>query len=55
MELFYKNPRFLGMKFPDVPKPETLERRYLGKLSKKGLSFMKSLLKMDPNDRLTTT
>jgi cyclin-dependent kinase-like len=41
------------MKFPDIPKPETLERRYLGKLSKKGLSFMKSLLKMEPNERLT--
>lgn len=55
MELFYKNPRFLGMKFPDVPKPETLERRYLGKLTKKGLMFMKALLRMDPNERLTTT
>jgi len=29
------------MKFPEVNKPETLEKRYLGKLSKKGLTFMK--------------
>lgn len=52
-ELFLKNPRFLGMKFPDLPKPETLERRYLGKLSKKALNFMKSLLRMDPKDRIS--
>jgi cyclin-dependent kinase-like len=42
------------MRFPEIPKPETIERRYLGKLSKKGLSFMKSLLKMDPSERLIT-
>ena len=53
MEIFQKNPRFIGMKFPEVTKPETLERRYLGKLSKKALNFMKSLLKMDPRERLT--
>jgi hypothetical protein len=29
------------MKFPEVNKPETLEKRYLGKISKKGLTFMK--------------
>lgn len=29
-ELFLKNPRFLGMKFPEILKAETLERRYLG-------------------------
>ncbi len=42
------------MKFPDITKPELLERRYLGKLSKKALSFMKSILKMDPKERLTS-
>jgi cyclin-dependent kinase-like len=36
------------MKFPEILKPETLEKKYLGKLSKKALSFMKGLLKMDP-------
>ena len=40
------------MKFPEINKPETLERRYLGKLSKKALNFLKSLLKMDPKERL---
>lgn len=53
-ESFLKNPRFLGTKFPEITKPETIERRYLGKLSKKALSFMKGLLKMDPKERLTS-
>ncbi|EGR33623.1 protein kinase domain protein [Ichthyophthirius multifiliis] len=52
-ELFIKNPRFLGMKFPEINKPETLERRYLGKLSKKALNIMKGMLKMDPQERIT--
>ena len=33
---------------PEVNKPETLERVYLGKMDKKALLFMKALLKMDP-------
>lgn len=51
-ELFYNNQNFKGRKLPDVSKPETLERRYLGKLSKQGISFMKSLLNPDPKNRL---
>ena len=35
-------------------KPETLERRYLGKITKKALSFMKALLKLDPEERLNS-
>lgn len=42
------------MKFPEVPKPETIERRYLGKLPRKAIGFVKALLKMDPKERLTT-
>ena len=55
MEIFQKHPRFLGMKFPEITKPETLEKRYLGKSSKKALTFLKCLLKLDPKQRLTTT
>ncbi|EAS02307.2 cyclin-dependent kinase-like Serine/Threonine kinase family protein (macronuclear) [Tetrahymena thermophila SB210] len=51
-EMFIKNPRYVGLKFPEIPKPETIERRYLGKLSKKALTFMKGLLKMDPRERM---
>jgi len=55
MEMFQKNPRFIGMRFPEMNRPETLEKKYLGKLSKKALAFMKQCLKMDPADRLTAT
>lgn len=52
IELFYNNPHFKGVKLPEVPKPETLERRYMGKLSKQAISFMKALLNPDPKLRL---
>ena len=52
-ETFLKNPRFLGMKFPDIQNLETIDKRYLGKLSPKALNFLKQLLKMNPSDRLT--
>mmetsp|Transcript_17581 Transcript_17581/g.41440 ORF Transcript_17581/g.41440 Transcript_17581/m.41440 type:complete len:711 (-) Transcript_17581:347-2479(-) len=52
-EMFLRNPRFLGLKFPDMTRPETLEKRYCGKMTKKALSFMKGLLRMDPSQRLT--
>lgn len=48
MESFNKNPRFVGLKFPEVIKPDTLEKKYTGKLSRKALSLMIGLLKMDP-------
>jgi serine/threonine protein kinase len=53
MEVFYSNPRYGGNKLEPVPKPETLERRYYGKLSKTAMSFMKSLLKLDPRERIS--
>mmetsp|Transcript_48967 Transcript_48967/g.36045 ORF Transcript_48967/g.36045 Transcript_48967/m.36045 type:complete len:82 (-) Transcript_48967:1330-1575(-) len=53
-EEFSRNPRFIGYKFPEsVYKPETLEKRYVGKLSKKALNLMAGMLQMDPEDRLT--
>ena len=53
LESFRKNPRFNGLKFPDISKPETLEKRYMSSLSKKALNLMSGLLKMDPAERLT--
>jgi serine/threonine protein kinase len=41
------------LKFPDITKPETLEKRYMSSLSKKALSLMVGLLQMDPADRMT--
>ena len=51
-ELFYDNPNYKGRKLTDVSKPETLERRYLGKLTKQATSFLKALLNPDPKLRL---
>merc|ERR1719420_1213886 len=54
MELFLKNPRFVGLKFPDMSRPETLMKRYVGKLLKPAMNFMKSVLVMEPGLRLTS-
>jgi cyclin-dependent kinase-like len=51
--LFMSNPRFVGLKFPDMSRPDTLQKKYVGQLSRKALSFMKSVLQMEPNDRAT--
>ncbi|KAM3127600.1 hypothetical protein pb186bvf_020305 [Paramecium bursaria] len=52
-EAFLKNPRYVGMKFHEINRPETLEKKFSGKLSLKAISFLKGVLKMDPNKRLT--
>ena len=51
-EMFYNNPIFNGKNLLNVTKPETLEKRYMGKFSKKAISFMKGLLAVDPKKRL---
>ena len=53
MECFNKNPRFQGLKFPEIKKPETLGKKYMTSLSKKALSLMTGLLIMDPVKRMT--
>lgn len=37
MQLFLKNPRFVGLKFPDMSRPETLQKRFVGKVREKVL------------------
>ena len=51
---FLRNPRFVGLKFPDMSKPQTLEKRYAGRLSPTALTFIKSLLRMNENHRATS-
>ena len=50
--MFYRNPLYNGKNLLDVDRPETLERRYIGKLPKIAINFMKGLLELDPNKRL---
>lgn len=52
-EQFAKNPRFIGLKFPNLKHPETLEKHYIGKMGPKAISLMSGMLKMDPKERLT--
>lgn len=53
-EMFSRNPRFLGFRFPEISKPETLDKRYIGKLSKTALSLMKGFLRMGQKERMTS-
>jgi cyclin-dependent kinase-like len=55
MEMFLRNPRFLGLKFPDMTRPETLQRKYVGKLTKRAYSMMALFVKMNPKDRPTAS
>eukprot|EP01002_Notosolenus_urceolatus_P015584 NODE_827_length_1753_cov_20.857981_g679_i0.p1 GENE.NODE_827_length_1753_cov_20.857981_g679_i0~~NODE_827_length_1753_cov_20.857981_g679_i0.p1 ORF type:complete len:572 (+),score=51.66 NODE_827_length_1753_cov_20.857981_g679_i0:164-1717(+) len=50
---FQHNPRFKAHPIPSHPKAETIEKRYLGKMTKQMASFMKGLLQMDPANRLS--
>ncbi|KAK7496513.1 hypothetical protein BaRGS_00012165 [Batillaria attramentaria] len=53
MNLFHKNPRFSGLKFPAVKKPKTLEKHYQGTLTSILIDFMSTTLKLEPEERLT--
>ena len=52
VEKFYSNPIFQGKNLLNIVKPETLERKYMGKLNKQAINFMKGLLELDPKKRL---
>jgi serine/threonine protein kinase len=54
-EAFQKNKHFIGLKFPEISKHETLKKRYLGKIDRIGLNFMEALLCMSPTQRMTAT
>ena len=43
--MFRKNPRFLGMKFHHITRPETLEKRYIGKMLKKAMNSPEDIMK----------
>lgn len=55
MEMFYSNPRFKGLKFPNNITPQTLGRKYAGVISGIMLSFMQATLQLDPKDRFAIT
>ena len=53
VNMYYDNPIYNGKELLKVKKPETLEKRYLGILSPTAIDFMKGLLELDPNKRLS--
>lgn len=52
MEMFLRNPRFLGIQYPDVSRPETLEKRYVHKMKHPQMQLLKAVLQMEPRKRL---
>jgi cyclin-dependent kinase-like len=53
VNMYYENPIYNGKELLKIKKPETLEKRYLGILSPTAIDFMKGLLELDPNKRLS--
>ena len=53
INMFYENPIYNGKELLFVSKCEDLENRYLGKLDKIDIDFMKKLLELDPKKRLS--
>eukprot|EP00126_Sphaerothecum_destruens_P003466 Sdes_comp17215_c0_seq1m6395 len=53
-KMFVKNPRFVGLKFPDMNQPETLARKYGKKLTPEMHAFMADVLHMDSSQRITS-
>ncbi|XP_039256141.2 uncharacterized protein LOC120332877 [Styela clava] len=54
MKMLLTNQRFVGLKFPTLGQPVTLERKYYGIINSVMLDFMDNTLKMDPSVRYTT-
>ena len=52
INMFYSNELYNGKELLKVSRPESLERRYFGKLGPTAIDFMKGLLQLDPNKRL---
>ena len=52
MEILTKSPNYSREVVQQISKPETLEKRYMGKLDKVAINFMKNLLQLDPKLRL---
>lgn len=55
LELFMSNSRFAGLKFPDMTRPETLQKKYMGRLSKRAIGLMRRMLSMEPRERPTSS
>lgn len=41
------------MRLPEIQSLDRLDKKYFGKICQKGLALIKSLLKLDPKERMT--
>ncbi|XP_050416074.1 cyclin-dependent kinase-like 5 [Patella vulgata] len=52
MNMFYKNPRFSGLKFPSVSHQQKLSKRYQGIMNSALIDFMQKTLILEAPDRI---
>ena len=52
VNMFYENPLYNGKELLKVTRPESLERRYMGRLGPTAIDFLKGLLQLDPDKRI---
>lgn len=52
MEMFLTNPRFLGLQFPEVRGPQSLQKRYFSRMQAPQMDLMQGALQMEPRNRL---
>ena len=52
VNMFYENPIYNRKELLKVSRPESLERRYMGKLGPTAIDFLKGLLQLDPSKRI---
>ena len=52
VNMFYENPIYNGRELLKVTRPESLERRYMGRLGPTAIDFLKGLLQLDPDKRI---
>lgn len=50
---FNRNQRYQGLKFPEIPHPETIEARYAAVMNDIEIELMGRMLEMDPGKRIT--
>ena len=53
IERMKRNSKYTGLAFPVVNKVQPLEVRYIGRVEKQALNFMKACLTLDPHKRIT--
>ena len=55
VNLFKSNPRFSSYTLPTVSRLELFDHKFQGKLNKRGINFMKSLLVLSPDNRVAAS